>query len=89
MPVSGDGALTVADGDLPAGLSASFATSPAVGWDIETSGLDWRVDVIGTCQLFAEGVGTAVIGLRLALRPAPRCAARGPWRGEGLSPRSV
>ena len=74
MPVSGDGALTVADGDLPAGLSASFATSPAVGWDIETSGLDWRVDVIGTCQLFAEGVGTAVIRVAAGSAP-PRLSA--------------
>ena len=74
MPVSGDGALTVARGDLPARLTAGFATSSVVAWDIETSGLDWRSDVIGTCQLFADGPGTAVISIARDSVP-PRLAA--------------
>jgi ribonuclease D len=63
MSVSGRGPLTVVSGDLPAGLAAGFGGSAIVAWDIETSGLDWRSDVIGTCQIFAEGVGTAVISV--------------------------
>ena len=63
MQVSGAGALTVARGDLPAPLANRFAASPVVAWDIETSGLDWRTDVIGTCQLHADRVGTAVISI--------------------------
>lgn len=63
MPVSDDSALTIASADLPDDLAAGFAQSPIVAWDIETSGLDWREDVIGTCQLFAEGLGTAVISI--------------------------
>jgi len=63
MPVNGSGAPIVASVDLPAGMSAGFSRAPVVAWDIETSGLDWRSDVIGTCQLFAEGVGAAVISV--------------------------
>ena len=63
MPVSGDGAPTVMSGDLPAALADGFAASPVAAWDIETSGLDWRTDVIGTCQLFTDRVGTAVISV--------------------------
>lgn len=32
-----------------------------MAWDIETSGLDWRLDHIGTCQLHVPNVGTQVI----------------------------
>ena len=38
-------------------------TVPLVGWDIETSGLDWRSDRIGTCQIFAEELGAVVVSL--------------------------
>jgi ribonuclease D len=51
------------NGDLPAELARAFAAVPQVAWDIETSGLDWRRDRIGTCQLFADGVGTAVVSV--------------------------
>jgi ribonuclease D len=63
MPVSDGSALTIASADLPAELAAGFAGSPIVAWDIETSGLDWREDVIGTCQLFTEGLGTGVVSI--------------------------
>lgn len=33
----------------------------AVAWDIETSGLDWSSDRIGTCQLHAPEVGTFLL----------------------------
>jgi ribonuclease D len=59
--MSGSAALAVVQGDLPDDLWSAYATSSLVAWDIETSGLDWRKDRIGTCQLFAEGVGTVVV----------------------------
>lgn len=34
-----------------------------VAWDVETSGLDWHRDRLGTCQLFAEGIGVAVVSV--------------------------
>lgn len=56
-------AIQVLRGDLPDDLATAFAASPRIAWDIETSGLDWRSDRLGTCQLFAEGVGVAVVSV--------------------------
>jgi len=53
----------VVHGDLPPELARAFASCSLIGWDVETSGLDWRTDRIGTCQIFAEDVGTAVVSL--------------------------
>ncbi len=50
-------------GDLPEELAEGFASSRLVAWDIETSGLDWRTDRIGTCQLFAQDVGAVVVSV--------------------------
>jgi ribonuclease D len=35
-----------------------------VAWDIETSGLDWRSERIGTCQLYAPGQPPCLVQLR-------------------------
>lgn len=59
--MSDSAALTVVQGDLSDDLWSAYAACSLVAWDIETSGLDWRRDRIGTCQLFAQGVGTVVI----------------------------
>ena len=50
-------------GDLGHELAAAFAACPRVAWDVETSGLDWHHDQLGTCQLFAQDVGVAVVML--------------------------
>ncbi len=55
--------LTVARGDLPAELADAFAGCSRVAWDVETSGLDWRQDRLGTCQLFADDVGIVLVGI--------------------------
>lgn len=49
--------IRVLGGDLSGGLADDFALSRRIAWDIETTGLDWRREKIGTCQLFAEAVG--------------------------------
>jgi ribonuclease D len=67
--VSTYGLLTVSRGDLPAHFLGSFRESQLVAWDVETSGLDWREARIGTCQLFAEGIGAAVVSLEAGVRP--------------------
>ncbi len=61
--MSARGTVQVLRGDLPGELAAAFASSPCIAWDIETSGLDWRKDRLGTCQLFADGVGVAVVSV--------------------------
>ncbi|MHB8341445.1 MAG: ribonuclease D [Mycobacteriales bacterium] len=49
--------------DLTGDLAAALHAVPRVAWDIETSGLDWRTDRIGTCQLHAPDVGTIIVQL--------------------------
>src|SRR5882724_2048656 len=53
--------VQVIQGDLGDELAAAYAACPRVAWDVETSGLDWRHDRLGTCQLFAPDVGAAVV----------------------------
>jgi ribonuclease D len=48
-------------GDLPAGLAAAYSRERRVAWDVETTGLDWNHDDLGTCQVYAPGVGTSII----------------------------
>jgi ribonuclease D len=67
--MSGQGTVQMLRGDLPDGLAAAFAASPRVAWDVETTGLSWRNDRLGTCQIFAEGIGVAVVSVDDA-RPA-------------------
>ncbi len=59
----GSGKPLLANGDLPLELACAFASCALISWDIETSGLDWRRDRIGTCQIFAEEVGAAVVSV--------------------------
>lgn len=35
-----------------------------IAWDIETSGLDWQADRIGTCQLHSKSLGTVIVVTR-------------------------
>lgn len=55
--------VQVVHGDLPSGLASAFADAARVAWDVETSGLDWRRDRLGTCQLFTAEVGPVVVSL--------------------------
>jgi ribonuclease D len=40
-----------------------------VAWDIETTGLDWQNDKIGTCQLYNPDVGAALVKLHEYVPP--------------------
>lgn len=61
--MSSDAPVRVLSGDLPGDLVDAFALSGRVAWDIETTGLDWRREKIGTCQLFSETVGAVVVSV--------------------------
>ncbi|MEV5983610.1 hypothetical protein AB0L85_01115 [Streptomyces sp. NPDC052051] len=47
--------------DLPGRLYAQIVNGGRVAWDIETNGLDPQRSQIGTCQIFAPGVGAFVV----------------------------
>ena len=48
-------------GDIDDVLEARFIGAGRVAWDIETSGLDPKNDLIGTVQVHAVGVGSVVV----------------------------
>jgi len=51
----------IAQADLTEEWFQAFRAVGRLAWDIETSGLDWRTDRIGTCQVHAPAVGTAIV----------------------------
>jgi ribonuclease D len=53
--------VRVGEGDLLSDLAAAFTKAKRIAWDVETTGLDWRHDRLGTCQLFCEGHGAVVV----------------------------
>lgn len=55
--------LRVEQGDLPMDLATAFGKAGRIAWDVETTGLDWRQERLATCQLYAEGVGVAIVRL--------------------------
>jgi ribonuclease D len=59
--------------DLPNHLFQEFSRSAEVAWDIETSGLDFRQDEIGTVQLHSLKVGSVLVKLD-DRTPANLCA---------------
>ncbi|QCW49539.1 ribonuclease D [Nocardioides dongxiaopingii] len=55
--------VQILHGDLSPDLCDLARASELVGWDIETSGLDWRNGQIGTCQLaIGDSVAVVVLG---------------------------
>lgn len=68
-PADGHRPPTVVRGDLPGKVLEAYRRSALVAWDIETSGLDWRSANIGTCQLFAQGLGVVIVSLDTDIRP--------------------
>ncbi|MBB5164946.1 hypothetical protein [Mycobacterium sp. AZCC_0083] len=53
--------VDLVEGDVSSDFEWAVRDAAIVAWDIETSGLDWRLDRIGTCQLHVPDVGTQVI----------------------------
>lgn len=53
--------IIVYDRDLPDEYALSVLEAKVVAWDIETSGLDWRNDRIGVCQLCTPKQSVAII----------------------------
>lgn len=53
--------ILIYDYDISAKFVDCVYKSKVVAWDIETSGLDWRNDKIGICQLYTPKESVAVI----------------------------
>jgi ribonuclease D len=53
--------VDLVESDVSSDFESAVRDARIVAWDIETSGLDWRLDRIGTCQLHVPNVGTQII----------------------------
>lgn len=53
--------IVLYDHDIPNQYFDCVRKAKVVAWDIETSGLDWRNDRIGICQLYAPNEPVAII----------------------------
>lgn len=61
MPQPFNPTVRVVEGDLPRDVSDILSVETQIAVDIETSGLDWRTDTIGTVQLYAPAQGTVLV----------------------------
>ncbi|MFG2018944.1 ribonuclease D [Actinomadura geliboluensis] len=50
----------IVKGDISESAFQLLRGSDCIAWDIETSGLDWRTEKIGTCQIYAPETGVIV-----------------------------
>lgn len=50
-------------GDITSEVVQEISVAGVVAWDIETSGLDWQTDRIGTCQLYTPDSLIAIVKL--------------------------
>jgi ribonuclease D len=66
-------AVAVVKGDTTPELFNALRESKKIAWDIETSGLDWRSERIGVCQLYTPHTGTIVVQLG-SRRPNNLCS---------------
>jgi ribonuclease D len=55
--------------DIPDQYFEFVRRTSYVSWDIETSGLDWRTNIIGTCQLYIPN--TAILVIKIS-EPPPK-----------------
>lgn len=53
--------IIATDGDLSEGMVEELRLAGLVACDIETSGLDWRTEKIGTCQFYSPTTGAIVV----------------------------
>lgn len=53
--------VVLVEGDISADFESAVRDSQIVAWDIETNGLDWRLNRIATCQLHVPDFGTQII----------------------------
>src|SRR6266404_1357987 len=62
-------------GDLPDYATEKAYDASLIGWDIETSGLDWRRDRIATCQVFIPELDVFVVQINGTQHPHPNLDA--------------
>jgi ribonuclease D len=64
MCQSHDGSIVLYEEDIPLDYLDKVVQNEMVAWDIEMSGLDWKNDMIATCQLSSFDSPVAVVRVR-------------------------
>lgn len=64
-----EGKIPLLEGDVPKAFIAAAKEQACVAWDIETSGLDWRSERIGLCQVWVENHGLAIVKINKNKKP--------------------
>jgi ribonuclease D len=67
-------ALPFFENDCPKAFLKAARKHQVVAWDIETSGLDWKSERIGICQLLVREQGLSIVKIKKNRRP-PNLAA--------------
>lgn len=62
------------EGDVPKAFLDAAREYACIAWDIETSGLDWRSEQIGLCQVWVEEYGLSIV--KMSKKKKPRNLAR-------------
>jgi ribonuclease D len=62
IPNSGN--IPVSVGDAPKGFYEAAREHKVIAWDIETSGLDWRSERLGLCQLWVKEFGLCIVKVK-------------------------
>jgi ribonuclease D len=59
--VTSQSSISLVDGDITRDFAAAAREVGVSAWDLETSGLDWAKDRIGTCQVHVPGLGVEIV----------------------------
>lgn len=68
--------ISLYSGDLPEKALAEAKRAGIVAWDIETSGLSWSEDSIGTCQVYVPGSRVYVVQINRSPRTVLKALLR-------------
>jgi ribonuclease D len=64
------GSIPFVEGDIPKAVVNAVRQQKVAALDIETSGLDWRSEQIGLCQLWVEKQGLSIVKVKKSKVPA-------------------
>lgn len=64
-----EGKIPLLRGDVPKAFIDAAKEHGYVAWDIETSGLDWRSERIGLCQVWVKEYGLAIAKINKNKKP--------------------
>lgn len=59
--MASDPTVALVEYDISRDFEEAARAAGVTGWDLETTGLDWATDRIGTCQVYVPGRGVEIV----------------------------